>query len=139
MESKEQSGVAVTVGEEVMVGVLVVVPVSVGVEVSVGVKVIVPVEVLVGVSVLVEVAVEEAIEVGMFPEPSKRDTRNCSTMPSRREVRCSCGHHVLKSGTISGWLKSTVTQTLSPGSPAWSVGEHSADQSETQLLGSEEV
>ena len=30
------------------------------------------------------------------------ETRNCSTIPSRRAVRCICGHQVLRKGVISG-------------------------------------
>ena len=40
--------------------------------------------------------------------PMTRVTRKRSTMPARREVRCSLGQTLLTSGVINGWLKSTV-------------------------------
>jgi hypothetical protein len=117
--------VGVIVGEGVIVGV----SVSVGVNVSVGVGesvtvgVSVKVGVMVGVGELVGVKVGTAMVAG---RPTTRETRNCSTMASRLADRCSDGHQLDRIGAMSGWSKSTVTETRSPGPPPSSAGWQSA-------------
>jgi hypothetical protein len=89
--------------------------------------VLVEVEVVVGVAEFVGVGeiVGEALGGGVSVakldaggRPTTRAVRNRSTMPSRRACRCNCGQTLLISGTITGWLKSTLTITRSPGPPA---------------------
>jgi hypothetical protein len=109
----------VNVGEPVAVYVRVGVSVSVGVGVSLGVGVSVGVLEAVGVGELVGVKVGTEMVAG---RPTTRETRNCSTMTSRRAVRCSDGHQLLRMGAMSGWSKSTVTETRSPGPPPSSTG-----------------
>lgn len=101
--SKEQSGVGVMVG------------VSVGVAVGSGVLVGSGVKVLVGVLVGSGVGLGKT-SVGS--NPTIRETRNCSTTISRLAVRWSHGQIVLKNGTNTGWLKSTMTIIRLPGVPA---------------------
>jgi hypothetical protein len=107
-----QSGVGVGVG------------VLDGVGVFDGVGVLVSVAVLVGVEVLVGVGVLDGVGEGpaVAGRPITRAVRNCSTIPSRFEVRCRSGQMVLIIGVISGWSKSMATITRSPGSPASSAG-----------------
>ncbi len=83
----------------------------------------------VGVVVIVAVWVTVAVKVGMemvAGRPTTRATRNCSTMPSRLAVRWIFGQVELRIGAISGWSKSTVTITRSPGPPPSSTGWQSA-------------
>lgn len=84
-----------------------------GVDEGVGVCVEVGVEVDVGNGVAVKVGTE--IVAG---KPTTRATRNCSTMPSRLDVRWMFGNAEPRMGTMSGCSKSTVTETRSPGPPA---------------------
>jgi hypothetical protein len=129
-------GVSVTVlvGVSVSVGV----GVSLGVGVSVGVSVTVGVELGVGVSVIVGVSVGVGVQVSWanVAWAMTRETRNFSTIVSRRAVRGRYGHQLLRIGAISGWWKSTVTETRSPGPPPSPEGVQSAGRA---LLTSEAV
>jgi hypothetical protein len=113
----------VSVGVTDGVGVSVCVGVSVGVT-GVGVSVgVTGVAVSVGgIGVGVNVGTES-----VAGRPTTRAVRNCSTIPSRLAVRWILGHQPLRTGTIKGWSKSTVTRTRSPGPPASSRGVQSAD------------
>ena len=51
-----------------------------------------------------------------------REVRNFSTIASRREDTCSRGQTAVNMGVISGWLKSTATETNSHGSRGSSAG-----------------
>ena len=129
--------VDVVVGVEVLVNVAV--GVGVGVRVIVGVLVGVKVSVLVGVLVFVGVLVGEGVMVGVKVLPSTPalyafilDVRKVSITPWSLETRwvmiqlvsaellkrvSSC-----RKGVMKGWLKSTITTTVSPGPPASSPG-----------------
>jgi hypothetical protein len=109
-----QLGVGDIVGEAVDVvvsvreGVVDGVKVSVGVNVSVGVGVSDGVRVGDGVFVSVGVCVRvgDGVSVGgtamVAGRPSTRARRNCSTIASRRAVRCREGHQLLRMGAMSG-------------------------------------
>lgn len=87
------------------VGVLVAVGVIVAVGVSLGVGVSEAVAVGSGVKVLVGVLVGNGVGLGKTSVgsiPTTRETRNCSTRPSRVAVRCSQGAMVERKGTITG-------------------------------------
>lgn len=148
-------GVKVSVGVSVSVGVEVAVFEAVGVVVFVGVLVGVCVAVVVAVGVSVIVGVSEGVKVnvdvkvlvgglGVADSPGgggggglmNFDIRNFSTTPFCEETRWVIFQAVLaespnklsncRKGVMKGWLKSTVTTTSSPGSPAssmeWLVG-----------------
>jgi len=137
-------GVGVRDGVRVRVDVGVGVKVGLGVSVDVGVSVIVGVSVGVGVSEGVGVSVIVGVSVGVGVQVSwanvawamTRETRNFSTIVSRLAVRGRYGHQLLSIGAMSGWWKSTVTETWSPGPPPSSEGAQSAGRA---LLTSEGV
>jgi hypothetical protein len=135
----DEVGVEVAVGVFVFVGVLVgvgvAVVVAVGVSVMVGVSV--GVKVFVGVKVLVGgLGVADSPGGGGGGGLMNFDMRNVSTTPFCEDTRWVIFQAVLaespnrlsncRKGVMKGWLKSTVTTTSSPGSPAssmdWLVG-----------------